>query len=277
MNKDILLYVHNPLDEKLLDRCLESLIQKQSEDLSWNTLYLYNAGTIIDNDLIIEKLQNIESKNFFCEDLVVVPFDENTPKSLSADLEYFSKFWNSVNEEPSQILFLKIDYSLSKNFHKVVKDLENHNDFLMSLPVYNCKEWVSENDFWSLLDSDQYLPTGNEIYYRGGDVGGEEGNPFDELREEVKFISYDGSFDYNCHYLSSDNLKYFIGGNKNNVSVSDKLTNIGRFSKVYKTKQCFVAHTWHPVKWNDDNVIFRKPDKNNYRPDDRKNVMGQRY
>ena len=96
MNKDILLYVHNPLDEKLLDRCLESLIQKQSEDLSWNTLYLYNAGTIIDNDLIIEKLQNIESKNFFCEDLVVVPFDEKTPKSLSADLEYFSKYLSKL-------------------------------------------------------------------------------------------------------------------------------------------------------------------------------------
>ena len=66
--------------------------------------HLYNAGTLIDTDTVVEKLQDIDCKNFFCEDLVIVPFDKNTPKSLSADLEYFSKYWYSVNEEPSQIL-----------------------------------------------------------------------------------------------------------------------------------------------------------------------------
>lgn len=277
MLRDIFLYIHNPLDETLLDRCLESLLQGQSESLEWNTLYLYNAGTLIDTDTVVEKLQSIECKNFFCNDLVIVPFDESTPKSLSADLEYFSRYWKSVNEEESQILFLKIDYALSKNFHKTVKGLQGQNDFLMSLPVYNCKEWVTEEDFYSLLNSDEYLSIGEGIYYRGGDAGGEEGNPFDELREDVKFISYDGSFDYNCHYISSDNLKYFIGGNKNNVSVSDKLTTIGRQSRVFKSKNCFVAHTWHPVNWHDGNVIFKQPEKSSYRPDDRKNTVGQRY
>ena len=45
MNKDLFLYIHDPLDERLLDRCLESLLLKQSESLTWKTLYLYNAGT----------------------------------------------------------------------------------------------------------------------------------------------------------------------------------------------------------------------------------------
>ena len=135
MNKDLFLYIHDPLDERLLDRCLESLLLKQSESLTWKTLYLYNAGTLIDTDTVVEKLQDIDCKNFFCEDLVIVPFDKNTPKSLSADLEYFSKYWYSVNEEPSQILLLKIDYALSTNFHKVVKSIDGKDNFLLSLPI----------------------------------------------------------------------------------------------------------------------------------------------
>lgn len=277
MNRDLFLYIHNPLDEKLLDRCLENLLQKQSESVTWNTLYLYNAGTLIDTDKVVEKLQSMECKNFFCEDLVIIPFDENTPKSLSADLDVFSRYWFSVNEEPAQILLLKIDYALSKNFHKVVKSLDNQDDFLLSIPVYNCKEWVTKEDFDSVLAMDKYLPTGEGIYYRGGNGKGEEGQPFDELREDVKYISYNGSFDFNCHYLSSNNLRYFVGGNKNNVSVSDKLTTIGGNSNVYETLDCFVAHTWHPVNWHNNNVIFRQPEKKSFRPDDRKNLMGQRY
>ena len=77
MNKDIILYIHNPLDEKLLDRCLQSLLVNQKEDCKWNTLYLYNAGTLIDNDTIIEKLQSIDTENFFCED-----FSINTSPSV---------------------------------------------------------------------------------------------------------------------------------------------------------------------------------------------------
>jgi len=275
MNKDIILYIHNPLDEKLLDRCLQSLLVNQKEDCKWNTLYLYNAGTLIDNDIIIEKLQSIDTKNFFCEDLVVIPFDESTPKSLSGDLEYVSKYWMSVNDQESQVLLLKIDYALSNTFHNVVKKVENNNNFLMTLPVYSCKEWVSEEQFYSLLSRGKFSITGDGIYYRGGDHQGEEGSPFDELKENIMFISYNGS-DYNCHYMSSNNLKYFIGGNNKKVSVIDKLNYISVVSNYYQTEECFVAHTWHPVKWHNDNILWTKVEKN-LRPDDRKNVVGQRY
>jgi len=277
MTRDIFLYVHNPLGADLLDRCLENLLLKQSENLHWDNLYLYNAGDLIETNDIVDRLQSMDCNNFFCKDLVIVPFDNSTPKSLSADLEYFCNYWYSINDEESQILLLKIDYSLSKNFHKVVKNLDGQNNFLMSLPVYNCKEWVDLDSFNSLLDSEKYIKSNAEIYYRGGDSVGEQGKPFDELDEKIKYISYDGSFDFNCHYISSDNLKFFIGGDKNDVSVAPKLHNIGRQSRVYKTEDCFVAHTWHPVNWHDDNVIFKEPEKKSYRPDYRKNTVGQRY
>jgi len=188
MKNDIVLYTHNPLGMRHLKLSVESLLRGQSEDFHWNTLYLYNAGSKNSTDEIINYLQSVEQINFSCDDLRVIEWDPDTKKTLAQDLYNIFSSYNEVGER-NNVLLLKPDYCLSHTFHKEIQKYQDGSSFMWSLPVYNSKEWLNDDEIKSFLSSQgEFIDENDSIYCRVKENGSETGNPFDETKPEIKYV-----------------------------------------------------------------------------------------
>lgn len=274
MKNNIVLYIHDPLAERHLDLCLQSLFQKQEEEFVWNNFYIYNAGSIFSNVYLLNKIKNLNKNNFFYENIKIIPYDSSSKKTLAQDLYNIFSFYNE-EEERSNILLLKIDYSISKNFHSEIKKLQNEKNFMLSLPVYNAKEWLTDIDINNFFDSNKFFKIDLEdVYYRGSDCyepRAESGRAFDEISHNIKFILWGGAFDYNCHYFDSSISKYFYYGDTHNKwggvhNCFIMMKNSG--VNFISNRNSYCIHTFHEVNTKNNNSD---------RGDERKIIKGERY
>ena len=271
---NIIYYTHPTLEKEHVVSSLNSLLNMQGEYFHWDCLYLYNANSNLCDEELIEIIQSIKQKNFHCDDLRSIPYDQNTPKTQASDWRYIYKSYNQIKEEKkSNIFFFKPDYCISKNFHREVKKYQEDFNFMWSLPVYNSKEWVTFDDIHELIGDEFFLENREFSYYRGSDIFGnlkESGNPGDELDSKIKFIAWGGGLDANTHFFSSDVSEYFYNGEEMGWGGSHRcfLDMLNSGVKYIDNRNAFCIHQYHEVKTKNNNSD---------RGDQRKIIKGQRY
>jgi hypothetical protein len=184
-------------------------------------------------------------------------------KTLNSDLATIATQCKSDNN----ILLLKCDYSLSKNFNIVLHE-HNNSKFVYSLPVINAKEFVLDNEIKTLILEDKFITCNSQIYYRGSDLYAPTNEcgatAYTDVDESIRFVSWGGSLDYNVHYMSNDVLEFFIYSDPDlkwgRCIAFDAIKNAG--VSIINNKNAFCVHKYHYT---------------NARTDPRKIIMGQRY
>lgn len=263
----LVLINHDTLTLQHLEVCIYSISDKnQPANICWDSINIYNSCSYISND---EILSVIESHSLKYNVLNILEVSDI--KTLNSDLNKISIQMTNV---VGNLLFLKCDYSVSKNLFEILKTYEYESNFLYSLPVINAKEFVTDKEIRELLKDESFTVTNDITYYRGSDLF----PPLNEMSSsglkdtdaKIKFVSWGGSLDYNVHLISSDVLHYFDGQNHLCTwggCISFKSMK-ARSVIIKDEKRCFCVHKYHDII-----------SKNNShkRGDLRKVINGQRY
>jgi len=257
---DLVLINHNTLTIEHADLCVCSISSNnQTNNIQWNTIYIYNSCDYISNNSIIELL---DKYNIVYN--TIIEMNVSNIKTLNSDLSCIANQCNTKNN----VVLLKCDYALSKRFNEILSEYDNTSNFLYSLPVTNAKEFVSDDEIKTLVKNDEFIICNNYIYYRGSDLFEPKqecrSTQYDDTHGSIRFVSWGGSLDYNVHYMSGNNLHFFTYSDPNQgwgrCTAFDKMLHNG--THIINSKKSFCVHKYHYT---------------NERNDHRKNVHGQKY
>lgn len=256
---NLLLMNHNTISKEHIKLCLKSL-----RGSIFDVIYIHNNSTDINTNFIIEEL--VRTKILYC-DIKVLSIPHI--KTLNGDLKSISE---QIPKDDKMILILKCDYSIS---YKTISELNKMyiGNYLYTLPTVNAKETVDDHEIEEYLNRDAFVTHDTITYYRGSDYfepRHELGLYDTELCDDVKYISWGGSLDFNVHYINQKLLTYF-GNEDVNVTWGGcysfhKMKNDG--ITIVKNDNCFAVHKYHGIISKNNNT-----DRN----DSRKVQYGHRY
>lgn len=281
MKNYLLFLFHNTLEQRHLDLCLGSLLERQTTKLKWDRVLVYNTHSTITTESIVERFRKHPD---VIGDIVVIQ-PTGVMGSLHQDLRTcFTWIKDNIpiknaydsNEQMDRILVLKGDYSLSTNFNEVY--LQTHVPFVTqwSLPIYNSKEFVDDWDILEKLEQPYFQLVNNDTYYRCGT--NPEHTPVGEVlsllgrRDEdpsVKFVAHNVLPDYNLHVFTTP-AAHLVTECFDAMPVQPGWNCVGEMFKMlmyrhgvyfHTATRAFGVHTFHATD----------------RGDPRKMIPGQRY
>jgi hypothetical protein len=299
---------HTTLTKENAEYSLRSLLCNQTEGTNWDNFIIYNShSNEISNEWIQDKVQELDVKNYI-SNLIVYPYDQlNCPKTLTQDLiNQFAMLVNDNLNQPGKTLILKSDYCLSNNFNKVFNKI-NLKRYIWSLPIYNAKSKVLQNEIDELCKLNKFEFAMKGIYYRGGTndpitpgtlynslqeyMPNKVSNiqtpniPYNEYTDghhfdidpSIKFVSHNIQNDYNVHIFSNDILEICkvissrAYDRKADWGASQNLFNEAFYCEnIMRIKEieAFAVHMFHDII---------SPNRSSTRPDRRKTVPGEEY
>lgn len=211
--KNILVFIlHNTISQKHVQMSLKSLFAPQDEKnpMSWDEVIVHNTHDSIHDGVVIAEL------NKYVERWCTLCQTRKGPyKSLHQDLIDICTHLRDEHVGPYRVFFLKADYCVSSNFSRHMREsLKDTSDVMhLALPIYNAKEWVTDDDILKKLVQPEFIPISHDTCYRGGT------HPFlpreeslssvgkGDLDPSVKFISHAMIDDYNLHVFGSEAIK----------------------------------------------------------------------
>jgi hypothetical protein len=123
------------------------------------------------------------------------------------------------------------------------------------------------------LLNDKFVINDHQTFYRGSDLYepiNEIGMYENELCEQIKYISWGGSLDFNVHVMTQNLMEYFSQEDEQiswgGCSAFHRMNN--NKIKIIKSHDCFALHKYHGVL-----SVNNSQERN----DNRKNVFGHRY
>lgn len=260
---NLLLMNHNTISKDHLVLTIYSLIT-QTIKIRFGTIFVYNNSTEICTDFIIDLINTAIIEY----DRIIILNTSNT-KTLTGDLKYISK---QIYKSQEKILILKMDYSLSYTSLEFIQNITDQT-FLFSLPTVNSKESVTDSEIIEYLLNDKFVINDHQTFYRGSDLYepiNEIGMYENELCEQIKYISWGGSLDFNVHVMTQNLMEYFSQEDEQiswgGCSAFHRMNN--NKIKIIKSHDCFALHKYHGVL-----SVNNSQERN----DNRKNVFGHRY
>lgn len=284
---------HATLTEKHAIQSLTSLLKMQTyKDLKWDNFIIYNTHPeTISNDWLIELIKELDVNNAI-NDLLVFPYDSNVyQKTLTQDtINHFSILIDNELNLPGKTLLLKSDYYVSENFNEIFDQQTNINT-IWSLPIYNAKEKVSDEEIANKAKQPTFIPTDEVTYYRGGTnhpvTPGTVESPFaeqsplepgvNETDPRILFVSHNIQNDYNLHVFTNDtmntclqickkvyNINSSWGGAHDLFNVGFQYAGIKRSTEI----RAFGVHMYHGII---------SANRSQDRTDPRKIIDGERY
>jgi hypothetical protein len=258
----------------------------------WDNFILYNTHPeTISNELLVEIVREMDTEKCI-DNLLVFPYEDGMyPKTLTQDtINHFQMLVENEMNLPGKTLLLKSDYYLSENFNETFNEQPNVNA-IWSLPIYNAKEKVSDEQIIEKAKMSRFVPTDDITYYRGGTnhplTPGTIESPYSELSPlqtginetdpSILFVSHNIQNDYNLHVFTNDILNTCLqicqrvynpqstwGGAHDLFNVAFKHAGIKRSTEI----RAFGVHMYHGIV-----SANRVQD----RTDPRKIVEGERY
>jgi hypothetical protein len=281
---------HTTLTKEHAEYSLRSLLSNQTIPTVWNWFIIYNTHShTIDNSWLQNKIKELDI-NGYIQNLAIFPYEEmNCPKTLTQDLiNQFSMLIENKLNSPGKTLLLKSDYCVSRNFNKIFNKHTNINS-IWSLPIYNAKSKVSQNEIDELCELPEFEITPISTYYRGGTnsplTPGSLDNPYQEYSSNgktdtdpsIKFVSHNIQNDYNLHVFTNDvlnicnqivgmvlNPNATWGGAHDLFNVGFNQGGINRSTEI----EAFGVHMYHSIK--SENHKHERGDK-------RKIIEGEEY
>lgn len=280
---------HATLTERHATLSLDSLLVHQTVAGNWDNLIIYNTHPdTIDNDWLVNQVTH--RNNGQIQNIFVFPYEVGTyPKTLTQDtINHLQLLVENELNLPGKTLLLKSDYCLSHNFNEIFITVPNVNT-IWSLPIYNAKEKVSEEQVVEKCQQDTFIVSDAVTYYRGGTNDGvtpgtmespyDEVGPYDtdETDPQILYVSHNIQNDYNLHVFSNDvlntclqicqsvyNLNSTWGGAHDLFNVAFKVAGIQKHSDV----RAYGVHMYHGII---------SPNRTQDRTDPRKVIPGERY
>lgn len=260
---NLLLMNHNTISKDHLVLSIFSIV-RQTNKIDFGTIFIYNSSTEISTEFLLQLISvaNIQYKN-------IIVLKTSEIKTLTGDMKCISK---QIFKSDEKLLILKMDYSLNRTAFEVIENI-NEKEFLFSLPTVNSKETVSDNEISEYLMSDKFIISDYQTYYRGSDFYepiNEIGLYENELCEQIKFVSWGGSLDFNVHVITQSLMEYFSQEDERiswgGCSAFHRMNN--NKIKIIKSHDCFALHKYHGVL-----SVNNSQERN----DNRKNIFGHRY
>lgn len=280
---------HHTLDEKHAEMSIRSLFD-QTERLVWDNFVVYNTHEDeLSNDFIVNLLIPYINSGLI-ENASVFEYKSGMyPKTLTQDtINHFDIILGNEIYRPGKTLLLKSDYCVSRNFNETMRKMKVSNN-IWSLPIYNAKEKVSDDEVLELLKMDVFKPVFEGVYYRGGTnhphTPGTMDNPYLEMTFDgskdtdpsVRFVSHNIQNDYNLHVFTNDTIRICSqickqvynpnstwGGAHDLFNVAWNQAGIERETLI----DAFGVHMYHGII---------SPNRTQDRTDPRKVIEGERY
>lgn len=283
---------HHTLSKEHALYSLRSLLQNQTTDFKWDNFIIYNTHPDeIEDDWLVEQVQKLDVDSYI-NDLLVFPYEDGAyKKTLTQDtINHFGILVGNELNVPGKTLLLKSDYCVSTNFNEVLKTVPSFN-MIWSLPIYNAKEKVSQEEIEERLSLDSFITHDEVTYYRGGTnepvTPGTLDDPYkemsmlelgtDETDPRIKFVSHNIQNDYNLHVFSNDVLSLSLqicnrvynpnstwGGAHDLFQVAFRQAGVLKYSEI----KAFGVHLYHGII---------SVNRNEDRTDPRKVIEGERY
>lgn len=257
---NLLLMNHNTISKEHMTLCIKSL-----SGCVFGNIYIHNNATDIDTCFIYDEIINSDIRYVYIQ-ILSIPYGT---KTLNGDLQSISK---QIPKHDNMLLILKCDYSISKGSIEEIRKM-NVGDYLYTLPTVNAKETVTDNQIEEYLKRPRFITHDEITYYRGSDhfePKNEMGFYASELCDDIKFVSWGGSLDFNVHIINQKHLSYFenedIDIQWGGCHSFHKMKNDG--IEIIKNDKCFAVHKYHGIL---------SANNKNDRDDYRKVQSGHRY
>ena len=184
---------------------------------------------------------------------------------------YFTDNRDSIPQY-GKVVLNKVEYIPNVSFNQVIQTIEEPR-FLVSLPIYCGKEWVSDEDILTLQKRESFIFSDEDTYYRG-DTRTEQGVHHDTTWR-CKFVSHDVGIDYNFHildYQSFQRFEHYLPTETMTRCLCFTLPGIAKEVPFYIDYESFAIHVFHDITTkNNPNPMGR----GEYDP--RKSIPGNRY
>jgi hypothetical protein len=246
--KNIVFFItHSTLTKNHAELTFYSLSKQTPTDKKFDCLYLYNTHQHeLPNSFLVNLFQIYSLGNFFNE-LRIFNYEENTPKSLGADVATISSYVKQNYSGDDRVLILKSDCILSVNYFNEILNLPDCVVYFVA-PFICAKERISNNEILEYSDRQRYISSDEKTFFVE-DQTGSNNNDFHNrpgvsvTDEGIRFTSCYVITDFSCHFitvklLDKINLEYSSWGGA-------KFHNL--VSHFIGTDKCFVIHKYHGI------------------------------
>ena len=210
-------------------------------------IYNSHEDDLPTND-ILELFQSFEIG--YIRNVVVFPYDKNTPKTLASDINAVMQYMNIHYGPDDRVLLLKSDILLSRNFlNETKKFAGNTGDFMFVAPLFNAKQGVSDLDIFEFIQLPYAIMSSEEIFFmedetRSADTDFRNRPEVDMTDKTIKFISCRVKRDFSCHYMPVKSMR-MIGLQNKTWGGSSFASLDAVWVGAYKS---FTVHKYHSIK-----------------------------
>lgn len=242
---------HKTLPLPFADCVFKSIsLQAMRDDKQFEVLYLYNTHSAdLSNESLIELFEKYDLKRFFKE-VKVFPYDENTTKTVSADVHAIGEFVRA-NYAPEDRYFMhKSDCLLSKNFLDDILHLEEDKLIYYSTPFINAKERVSNEDIFEYCTRDSWIKSDDITFF----VEDMDSNAPTDFQTRPGCNVTDPQFKFtSCYGIRNGFSTHFVSvGLSDRIQLQNNLTWGGvewhdLIPNFVGTNRCFLVHKYHDI------------------------------
>lgn len=246
MKKIAFFITHKTLDYEHARATLYSL-SKQTTDEKFDKLYIYNTHQDdISNQTILELCTEFNTRRLFNQ-IRIFPYDNNTHKSLGADISTIANYCLQTYDKNDRVLLLKSDCVLSKNYFSDLHNCREGSIYFVA-PFICAKARIKDEEIFQYCDRDQFVRS-DDITFFVEDQTNSANNDFnnrsgvDVMDESIRFTSCYVITDFSCHYLSVELMSLFTVTLQSWGGV--KFHNLAPY--FVGTDRSFVVHKFHSV------------------------------
>lgn len=249
--KNIAFFItHKTLGLEHARACFYGMSKQNYSGKKFEVLYLYNSHQDeLSNETLLDLYSEYDLQHHFNE-VVVFNYDNNTHKSLGADINTINNYLLNHYSHNDRVLVLKSDCVLSKNYFNEILNIPKDSIMLYTAPFICAKERVTDKEIFEYASRDKFIPS-DDITFMVEDQTGNynvelhKGRP-DGLKvdsEQIKFTSCYVYTDFSCHFYSlalipQMQITFESWGGVKFYSMSNYL---------YVTDNNFVIHKYHDI------------------------------
>lgn len=213
----------------------------------FDKLYLYNTHQNELSNYHLLMLYDTFKLNRFFNEVCVFNYNDETPKSLGADVLEISNYMKNNYDCDDRVLLLKSDCVLSVNYFDEILSIPEKTVYFVA-PFICAKERISNNEIIEYSNRNEYIES-DDITFFVEDQTHSSNNDFTRRKDvrvtddSIRFTSCYVITDFSCHFISVNLLE--------KISIEFRSWGGAKFFELtpyfHGTDRCFVIHKYHGI------------------------------
>lgn len=242
--KRILVFItHATLSENHADMCLKHLCESRNP-MVFDTMFVYNSHQ---DELSNQRIMELCLKNginSITREVSFLSYDNNSPKTLSADFTNIVSFLRSTYAPTDTVFIVKSDIMVSVNLLNELGSIEG-SQFVVTPPFVLAKQRISDEEIFNYTRRECFVRS-DDITFFNEDEDGSNDNDHgikDIYDEKIDFISCTVKSDFSSHYMTLNMVDYVVCANKSWGGL-----NFNNCRQYWRETRGFVVHKYHGIK-----------------------------